>query len=144
MTDDFRNPGATTKGIMEKMRNFRLWLLYFAAATALASAGPALAQTKDALSPTGRWTANSRGHAPVPPMGWNSWNAFFSDIDEEKVMASARIIHDSGLARKGYRYINIDDGWWLKRHQPDGRMVIRADKFPSARAGLEIERAFGR
>ncbi|MBO9669889.1 MAG: NPCBM/NEW2 domain-containing protein [Sphingobium sp.] len=65
-------------------------------------------------------------------MGWNSWNAFNSDINEEKVMASAKIILDSGLAAKGYRYINLDDGWWLKRRQPDGRMIIRAANFPSA------------
>lgn len=109
--------------------------LLAAAMVVLSSAGAAPAQERDPLAPTGRWTANTRGHAPVPPMGWNSWNAFYSDIDEEKVMASARIIRESGLARKGYRYINIDDGWWLKRRQPDGRMVIRADKFPSARIG---------
>jgi alpha-galactosidase len=101
------------------------------AALALAPV-PAAAQA-DSLAPTGRWTANGDGKAPVPPMGWNSWNAFYSDIDEEKVMASARVIVDSGLARIGYRQVNIDDGWWLKRRTKDGRLVIRTDKFPSAR-----------
>lgn len=107
--------------------------LKLALAAALAAAPmPSIAQT-DPLAATGRWTANVDGQAPVPPMGWNSWNAFYSDIDEEKVMASARILVDSGLARAGYRYVNIDDGWWLKRRQPDGRLVIRTDKFPSAK-----------
>lgn len=102
-------------------------------ATALALTPiPALSQA-DPLAPTGRWTANTDGQAPVPPMGWNSWNAFYSDIDEEKVMASARVLVDSGLARLGYRYVNIDDGWWLKRRLTDGRLVIRTEKFPSAR-----------
>ncbi|WP_396592632.1 NPCBM/NEW2 domain-containing protein [Brevundimonas sp. R86498] len=96
--------------------------------------GPVPAQT-DPLAPTGRWSANTRGSAPLPPMGWNSWNAFYSDIDEEKVLASATILVDSGLAAMGYRHVNIDDGWWLKRRQPDGRMVIRTDKFPSAAIG---------
>ncbi|HEU4650326.1 MAG TPA: glycoside hydrolase family 27 protein, partial [Croceibacterium sp.] len=107
-----------------------------AVAAALAwclAAAPAVAAPSDPLAPTGRWSANQRGSAALPPMGWNSWNAFYSDIDEEKVMASARVIVDSGLAAKGYRYIDIDDGWWLRRSQPDGRMVIRTDKFPSAR-----------
>lgn len=113
-----------------------------AVALLVAAAGPLAANTTDPLAPVGRWTANARGHAPVPPMGWNSWNAFNSDIDEEKVMASARIIAESGLAEKGYRYINIDDGWWLKRRQPDGRMVIRADKFPSARVGPDGQTSF--
>ena len=50
-------------------------------------------------------------------------------------MGSAQRIVDTGLAKKGYRYINIDDGWWLKRRASDGRLIIRADKFPSARVG---------
>jgi len=101
-------------------------------AAAMQAVAP-LAASADPLDPTARWTAYARGAAALPPMGWASWNAFNSDIDEEKVLASARIIVDSGLAQKGYRYIDIDDGWWLRRNQPDGRMVIRAAKFPSAR-----------
>lgn len=89
--------------------------------------------TANELDPTGEWSANENGQADLPPMGWNSWNAFHTDIDEEKVMASARVIVESGLAAKGYRYVNIDDGWWLKRNQPDGRMVIRTATFPSAK-----------
>jgi hypothetical protein len=65
-------------------------------------------------------------------MGWNSWNAFASAVDEEKVMGSAKRIIDSGLAAKGYRYINLDDGWAAKRRLPDGHLIIRTDKFPSA------------
>ncbi|RAK52176.1 NPCBM/NEW2 domain-containing protein [Phenylobacterium deserti] len=101
-------------------------------ALALATA-PVPAAAADALAPAGRWTAYAKGAAKLPPMGWNSWNAFTSDIDEEKVLASAQVIVDSGLAAKGYRYIDIDDGWWLRRRQTDGRMVIRADRFPSAK-----------
>lgn len=92
------------------------------------------AQTADGLSPTGRWTAYQSGSAKLPPMGWNSWNAFFTEIDEDKLMGSAQRILDTGLAEKGYRYINIDDGWWLKRRTTDGRLIIRGDKFPSTRA----------
>jgi alpha-galactosidase len=110
---------------------FRL-LLVSALAMAAASAQ---AQSQELLAAKGRWTANQAGQAPVPPMGWNSWNAFYSDVDEEKVMASARVIRDSGLAAAGYRYINIDDGWWLKRRQSDQRMVIRTARFPSADIG---------
>jgi hypothetical protein len=53
-------------------------------------------------------------------------------VDEEKVMGSAKRIIDSGLAAKGYRYINLDDGWAAKRRLPDGHLIIRTDKFPSA------------
>jgi alpha-galactosidase len=101
----------------------------------LACATPGAAQTADPLAAGARWSANTAGEAPVPPMGWNSWNAFNSDVDEEKVMASAQALVDTGLARLGYRYVNIDDGWWLKRRQPDGRMLIRTSHFPSAATG---------
>ena len=100
------------------------------AAIFLLSAG--FAQAADPLAPTGRWTGYSSGRAATPPMGWNSWNAFASAVDEDKVMGSARRIVDSGLARKGYHYINLDDGWAAKRRVADGHLMIRADKFPSA------------
>lgn len=85
----------------------------------------------DDLDPAGEWTAYTRGAADLPPMGWNSWNAFGIAIDEEKILGSAEVIVSSGLAAKGYRYINLDEGWWARRGA-DGRMVIRADRFPSA------------
>lgn len=68
-------------------------------------------------------------------MGWNAWNAFHTGITEAGVLDSARVIVDSGLARKGYRYINLDDGWWLKRRATDGRMMVRTSTFPSAAVG---------
>ncbi len=86
----------------------------------------------DPLAPTGRWTAYDHGVAPTPPMGWNSWNAFGSAIDERKLMGSAEAIVKTGLAAKGYRYIDLDDGWWLKRRRADGRILIRTTNFPSA------------
>ena len=71
----------------------------------LASAAPLAAQPQaphDPLTPTGHWSANTSGRAALPPMGWNSWNAFNSDIDEAKLMASAQILIDSGLAAMKY------------------------------------------
>lgn len=86
----------------------------------------------DPLAPTAHWSAYTAGQGTTPPMGWNSWNAFATNIDEAKILGSARRIADSGLAAKGYRYINIDDGWIAHRQIPDGRMIIRADRFPSS------------
>src|SRR3954471_23179621 len=85
----------------------------------------------DPLAPTARWSAYTAGGTSTPPMGWSSWNAFGTDIDEAKILGSAQRIVDSGLAGKGYRYINIDDGWIIRREIPDGRLLIRADRFPS-------------
>src|SRR6478735_11806565 len=100
------------------------------------------AQSADPLAPTGGWTAYTGGRAATPPMGWNSWNAFASAVDEEKVMGSAKRIVDSGLARKGYRYINLDDGWAAKRRLPDGHLIIRTDKFPSTVAANDETPSF--
>lgn len=108
-----------------------LGLLVMAASTLLVAA-PAQAGDADPLAPTAHWSANSTGRAPTPPMGWNTWNAFTTDVDEEKVMGSAQILVDSGLAAKGYRYVNLDDGWWDHRRSDD-RMLVRADRFASAR-----------
>ncbi|MET0374816.1 MAG: NPCBM/NEW2 domain-containing protein [Rhizorhabdus sp.] len=107
-----------------------LKIAYLLATAALAVSG--VARAGDPLASTGKWSANTDGHAATPPMGWNSWNAFFTDMDEEKVLASARKIVESGLAAKGYRYVNLDEGWWERRRQ-DGRMLVRTEKFPSAR-----------
>lgn len=106
---------------------------FLSASLALLAVFPGLAGAGqgDPLAPTGRWSAYTAGRAPTPPMGWSSWNAFATDIDEEKILGSAQALVDSGLARKGYRYVNIDDGWWLQRRARDGELVIRSARFPS-------------
>lgn len=115
----------------------RFWLGSIGLLGALAGASMASAAT-DPLAPTGHWTASTRGAAKTPPMGWNSWNAFRTDVDEAKVMGAAQALLDTGLARLGYRYVNLDDGWWLKRRTSDGRLQVRTATFPSARiAGPE-------
>jgi hypothetical protein len=75
-------------------------------------------------------------------MGWNSWNAFGVNVNEAKVMGAAQAIVDDGLAKLGYRYINIDDGWWLQRRTSDGRMIIRTSLFPSAAVGGPDQTSF--
>ena len=80
----------------------------------------------------GVWLGKTDGAAKTPPMGWNSWNAFRTEVDETKVMAAAQALVDDGLTKLGYVYVNLDDGWWQKRRQTDGRMIIRTRIFPSA------------
>jgi hypothetical protein len=94
------------------------------------------------LAPAGHWTLKTVGSAPTPPMGWNSWNAFGTNVTEDKVLGAAQSIIATGLAKQGYSYINIDDGWWLKRRTRDGRMLIRTNLFPSANTGGADETSF--
>lgn len=102
---------------------------------------PAIADAPT-IEPTGQWSLSQVGSASTPPMGWNSWNSFGTDVDESKVIGAAQAIVQTGLAARGYRYINIDDGWWLKRRQSDGEMVVRTAIFPSARTGGPEETSF--
>ena len=98
------------------------------------------AQTAE-LQPSGRFSVYGGQAAATPPMGWNPWNAFRTEVDEGKIMANADKIKRSGLAAAGYRYINLDDGWWLKRGA-DGRMIIRTSIFPSAAIGPDGRTSF--
>lgn len=49
--------------------------------------------------------------ALTPPIGWNGWNSWAREIDQEKVIASADAMVKMGLANHGWSYINIDDAW---------------------------------
>ena len=42
----------------------------------------------------------------LPALGWNSWNAFFCDIDARKIMTAANQVVNLGLKDAGYEYIN--------------------------------------
>lgn len=83
------------------------------------------------LQPAGKFSIPAATIALTPPMGWNPWNAFRTEVTEAKILGVATKLKDSGLTDAGYRYINIDDGWWLKRRS-DGRIEIRTAMFPSA------------
>jgi hypothetical protein len=82
------------------------------------------------LQPAAAFSPHVNG-VRLPVMGWNPWNAYHAEVDEGKIMAAAARLISSGLAARGYRYVNIDDGWWLSRGS-DGRMRIRTRMFPSA------------
>jgi len=69
--------------------------------------------------------------APVPPMGWNSWNAFKKDIEEDKIKAIADAMVSSGMRDAGYTYLVLDDAWMASERDKDGRLTADPEKFPS-------------
>jgi len=71
--------------------------------------------------------------ALTPPMGWNSWNVWGVGVDNDKVKAAADVFITSGLADRGYNYINIDDGWEASARNPEGEIVTN-EKFPDIKA----------
>ncbi len=68
--------------------------------------------------------------APTPPMGWNSWNYFACDVNEDMIKEMADAMVESGMADAGYEYINIDDCWQIDRDE-NGKIVADPDRFPN-------------
>ncbi len=68
--------------------------------------------------------------AQTPPMGWNSWNKFGCNVNEQLIRETADAIVSSGMKDAGYTYVNIDDCWHGQR---DARGFIQPDakRFPS-------------
>jgi len=62
--------------------------------------------------------AIGRGLSLTPPMGWNSWNAWRRWVDDTKVRAAADGLVQTGLAARGYQYVNIDSCWQGARGGP--------------------------
>ena len=66
----------------------------------------------------------------TPPMGWNSWNTFGADINEQLIFDTTDKMVETGLSALGYEYLVIDDCWALKERDENGRLVADPQKFP--------------
>jgi hypothetical protein len=85
--------------------------------------------------------------AETPPMGWNSYNAYGTTINEAQVRANARWQADH-LKRFGWLYVVVDMEWFVTNPTPSGnstnsqyamdefgRYVPAPNRFPSAADG---------
>jgi alpha-galactosidase len=70
------------------------------------------------------------GLALTPPMGWNSWNTFQTNITEKMVEDMADAMLSSGMKEAGYIYLVLDDGWMAKERDSAGNLVPDPRKFP--------------
>ncbi len=86
---------------------------------------------KAAEQPANTTTANSDGLALTPPMGWNSWNVFGKNINEQVIRETADAIVSSGLKDVGFEYVVIDDIWHGGRDSVTGQLYADSVKFPS-------------
>jgi alpha-galactosidase len=91
--------------------------------------------------------------APTPPMGWNSYDAFGSSINESEFRNEVRYIK-SHLLRYGWQYAVIDYLWFNPTNGPNirldvkgapldslamdkyGRLMPAINRFPSASNGI--------
>ena len=80
------------------------------------------------------FSVNAQDKQP-PIMGWSSWNHFKLNINEDVIKAQADAMVESGLYDAGYRFINIDDGYFGGR-DAQGNLLIDTTKFPSGMRNL--------
>jgi len=71
------------------------------------------------------------GLAQTPPMGWNSWNTFQTNIDEPLLKGMVDTYVSSGMKDAGYTYFVLDDGWMGMERDKDGNLVADPKKFPN-------------
>jgi len=83
----------------------------------------------------------SNGLALAPPMGWNSWNHFGININDSIVRTIADAMVSSGMAKAGYQYIIIDDGWEGGRDK-NGNIYPNSN-FPDMKALADYVHSLG-
>lgn len=84
------------------------------------------------LSPT----ASAQDDAEGPTMGWSSWNTFGVNINETLIRQQTNAMITKGLRTVGYKYINIDDGYFGGRDPETGHLLIHPTRFPNGLKGL--------
>ena len=76
------------------------------------------------------------GPDQTPVMGWSGWSFLRLGADAQQVKGEARALVHTGLARAGYRYVNIDDGWYQcpgpqgPNVDANGRWVVNSASYP--------------
>lgn len=63
-------------------------------------------------------------------MGWSSWNTYRINISEYLIKQQAEAMVSLGLKDAGYRYINIDDGFFGYRDEK-GILQTHPERFPN-------------
>lgn len=72
---------------------------------------------------------------PPPPMGWSSWNSFSNTVDAQIIMDQAKAMVSKGIAKAGYQYVNIDEGWWLGERDAGGKILVDPKAWPALAPG---------
>lgn len=72
-------------------------------------------------------------------MGWNSWNQFGPKVDQDKVLAMAKLMASKGYRALGYEYVVIDDCWSEKKRDSLGNLVADKERFSEGIPALAKE-----
>ncbi len=89
-------------------------------------------------------SAQEKGLAPTPPMGWNSWDSYGLTVTEAQFRANADVVA-AKLKAFGWQYVVVDEGWYLRNPESatkpetleytanaEGQYTPATNRFPSA------------
>ena len=74
--------------------------------------------------------------ASTPYMGWDTYFALGGRYSEATVLREASELLTLGLARRGYRYVWLDVGWWQGARRADGHIEVSSAQWPHGLAWL--------
>src|ERR1700746_699252 len=57
-------------------------------------------------------SAEDNGLERTPVLGWSSWSFLRKHPTADNMKAQALALHNSGLQKLGYEYVNLDDFWY--------------------------------
>lgn len=101
------------------------------------------------ITPVKNFSTNDfRKWAPLPPMGWNSWDCFGPTVKEDEVRANADYMA-ARLKKFGWSYIVVDIRWYVENDRAGGyneddpsyvmddygRLLPATNRFPSSSNG---------
>ena len=78
----------------------------------------------------------------TPLLGFSSWNAFGSDVSQEKIENITKKMIELGICEYGYSYINTDSGW-QKEYGGEYDAVIANEKFPDMKKMCDTIHSYG-
>jgi len=104
----------------------RLLALALTATAALLFAAPAPAQA----------ATTRQISVPTAPMGWASWNSFAAKIDYSVIKQQVDAFVAAGLPAAGYKYINIDEGWWQGTRDSAGNITVDTSEWPGGMSAI--------
>jgi hypothetical protein len=82
-------------------------------------------------------SAENNGVERTPVLGWSSWSFIRKHPTAKQMKAQALALHNSGLQKIGYEYVNLDDFWYQcpgaqgPNVDPYGRWMTESSKFPA-------------
>lgn len=114
------------------MRTRTRWL----AALSVALLGAAGLTAIGAVSAPQPARALDNGVGRTPPMGWNSWNTFFCNINESLIRGMVDSMVSSGMRDAGYEYVVVDDCWMSPNRDSAGNLQAEPSRFPSGMKAL--------